>query len=525
MTTLSLRPYQSEAISAVLLAHVRGVQRPLIALPTGSGKTVVFAHLASMRGGRTLILAHRDELIQQAAEKLMLVDPRLEIGIVKASQDEHDCPVVVASVQTLSRPKRLDRLIPDFDTIIIDEAHHALAQSYQRILQHCKSFDTKGPLTVGVTATPERGDHESLGEVFQEIVYEKRIIDLIPDYLCDLRAMQILLGVDFRQLHTRAGDVIDREVEQMLLAADAPTQVARAYQEYAMGRKTIIFTPTVKTAYAMVEAFEHEGRIPIEALDATTPIDKRRAILNRFHHGDVMVLANCGILTEGYDEPSVNAIVIARPTKSKVLYAQMIGRACRHYPGKTDGLIMDVVGVTNRFDLITFAGLFDIEEKRLKGKSLRQALDEREVEIAEAEAFKEHQGQLVARIIDLFGKRSMHWVEAGGSRFAMSTFEGVVYLEPMVGLENRWSVRFKTRHGGHVTLRDHLDLGYAQGFAEDYVREQGASPLTNPQAAWRTTPAAEEQLNVLRRARIPFAANITKGEASDMIAAATLDWN
>ena len=141
--------------------------------PPGRGKTIVFAHLASYRRGRTLILAHRDELIQQAADKLAMVDPTLELGIVKAGQDEHDMPVVVASVQTLSRTRRLERLTPDFQTIIIDEAHHAWADSYRKILTYCRAFEPDGPLTLGVTATPERGDHESLGEIFQEIVYQK----------------------------------------------------------------------------------------------------------------------------------------------------------------------------------------------------------------------------------------------------------------------------------------------------------------------------------------------------------------
>lgn len=163
MTTLALRPYQQTALDAIKAAWLRGIRRQLLALPTGAGKTMVFAHLVASRQGRALILAHRDELIQQAADKLEMVAPELNVGIIKAERDEHTAPVVVVSVQTLSRPRRLERVIPDFETVIIDEAHHAWADSYRRILSHVRAFEPEGPLTLGVTATPERGDHESLG--------------------------------------------------------------------------------------------------------------------------------------------------------------------------------------------------------------------------------------------------------------------------------------------------------------------------------------------------------------------------
>ena len=143
--SLTLRPYQKAAVEAVILAHQRGIQRALIALPTGTGKTIVFAQLIRRRQGRALVLAHRDELIEQAVQKLLWVDPGLDIGVVKAERDEHQAEVVVASVQTLSRKARLQRLRPDFDTVVVDEAHHATADSYLRILQHCRSFKSPGP--------------------------------------------------------------------------------------------------------------------------------------------------------------------------------------------------------------------------------------------------------------------------------------------------------------------------------------------------------------------------------------------
>src|SRR5467141_1690716 len=176
---LTPRPYQYEAVAALLAATARGAQRPLLVLPTGTGKTIVFALLVQRRGGRSLILAHRDELIQQAVDKLHLVDPTLPLGVVQATHDEHTAPTVVASVQTLSRRPRLARLVPDFQTIVIDEAHHAPAPTYRRILEYCRAWHPEGPLVVGVTATPERGNRHLLREVFEHIVYQKTLLEMM----------------------------------------------------------------------------------------------------------------------------------------------------------------------------------------------------------------------------------------------------------------------------------------------------------------------------------------------------------
>ena len=260
---LTPRPYQYEAVAALLAATARGVQRPLLVLPTGTGKTIVFALLVQRRGGRSLILAHRDELIQQAVDKLHLVDPTLPLGVVQATRDEHTAPTVVASVQTLSRRTRLTRLVPDFQTIVIDEAHHAPAPTYRRILDYCRAWQADGPLVVGVTATPERGDHHSLRQVFDRIVYQKTLLEMMQaGYLVDLRALQVLLQADFDALRTQQGDFVDAELETLLLAANAPAQVLAAFQTHAADRKALLFTPTVALAYAMAETFRTAGIPP-----------------------------------------------------------------------------------------------------------------------------------------------------------------------------------------------------------------------------------------------------------------------
>ena len=265
---------------------------------------------------------------------------------------------MVASVQTLSRRARLARLVPDFRTIVIDEAHHAPAPSYRRILTHCRAWQPDGPLVVGVTATPARGDGQSLQQVFDGIVYQRSLVEMMQaGYLVDLRAIQVLLQADFDALRTQRGDFVEADLETLLLAANAPAQVLAAFQAHAADRKALLFTPTVATAYAMAATFCAAG-IAAEALDATTPLATRRAILQRLHTGATRVVANCAVLTEGFDEPSVDCIIVARPTQSLPLYQQMLGRGTRTYPGKTDCLLLDVVGVSTQHTLHTAATLF-----------------------------------------------------------------------------------------------------------------------------------------------------------------------
>src|SRR5437899_12090810 len=372
------RPYQYEAVAALLAATARGVHRPLLVWPPGAATTIVAPLLVQRRRGRPLILAHRDELIQRAVDKLRLVDPSLTLGVVQAARDEHTAPTVVASVQTLSRRTRLARLVPDFQTIVIDEAHHAPAPTYRRILDYCRAWRPDGPLVVGVTATPERGDRHSLREVFERIVYQKTLLEMMQaGYLVDLRALQVLLQADFDALRTQHGDFVDAELETLLLAANAPAQVLAAFQAHAADRKALLFTPTVATAYAMAATFCAAG-IATEALDATTPITTRRALLQRLHTGATRVVANCAVLTEGFDEPSVDCIIVARPTQSLPLYQQMLGRGTRTYPGKTDCLLLDVVGVSTHHTLHTAATLFGCAPATLAQQSVLEVLAARE---------------------------------------------------------------------------------------------------------------------------------------------------
>jgi ATP-dependent helicase IRC3 len=519
---ITLRPYQTEAVQSVFAAEQRGIQRPLVALPTGTGKTIIFSHLLLQRPGRSLILVHRDELIHQAYAKLKEVDPSRSLGIVKAELDEHDAPTVIASVQTLSREARLARLTPDFRTIVVDEAHHAVAESYRCILAHCGAFSEGGPLTLGVTATPQRGDDVGLDAVFQESVYQKTIREMIlAGYLADLRALRIGIKADFNSLHTRMGDFLDGELEEMLLEADAPGQIIQAYQQYANGRKALLFTPTVKIAHVMATVFQHAG-VAAEALDGSTPIEERRTILKRLKRGETRILANCGVLTEGFDEPSVDCIIIARPTKSATLYTQMIGRGTRVYPGKENCLVVDLIGVTRRHDLQSVANLVGLPLDALKnGTSVYEAVTQQE-ELLQREV---RHGQLIAKSVELFRRRPLHWLTAGRSFVLPLGDAGWIVLSAEADQAGeQWKASVVDPDGYARQLAEGLSLAYAQGTAEDYARERGAGGLVNPKAQWRQRPLSEypKMQYMLRKLHIPHSSDITAGEASDLISVAKL---
>jgi len=519
---LTPRPYQYEAVAALLAATARGVQRPLLVLPTGTGKTIVFALLVQRRGGRSLILAHRDELIQQAVDKLHLVDPTLALGVVQAARDEHTAPTVVASVQTLSRRTRLARLVPDFQTIVIDEAHHAPAPTYRRILEYCRAWRTDGPLVVGVTATPERGDRQSLRDIFDRIVYQKTLLEMMQaGYLVDLRALQVLLQADFDALRTQQGDFVEAELETLLLAANAPAQVLAAFQAHATERKALLFTPTVALAYAMAETFRTAG-IPAEALDGTTALATRRAILQRLHTGETRVVVNCAVLTEGFDEPSVDCIIVARPTQSAVLYQQMLGRGTRIYPGKTDCLVLDVVGVSTQHTLHTAATLFGCDAARLARQSVLEILDRPGHQDQEDTA---RAGTLRSPPVDLFARRTLRWVQTRQGAWVLSLGAQHGTLRLRADGPDTWQVVQVRRAADPVRLGDTLPLPYAQGLAEDYARHLGVARLVEAEAPWRQQPATEKQTTLLRKLGIALREGLTKGEAADLLAAVLGDWD
>lgn len=344
---MKLRPYQIEAKNAIQREWASGILKTLLVLPTGTGKTIVFSDLIKdcvKDGERVLILAHRGELLDQAAEKLNMTTG-LGCAVEKAEKTCLDSwyRVVVGSVQSLMREKRLAQFPVDyFNTIIVDEAHHCLADSYQRVLNY---FDQAKVL--GVTATPDRGDMRNLGQYFESLAYEYTLPRAIKDgYLCKIKAQTIPLKLDITSVGTQAGDY---KAGDLGTALDPYLhQIADEMMKYCAGRKTVVFLPLIKTSQKFRDILEQKG---FRAAEVNGDSKDRAEILAGFEAGQYDVLCNSMLLTEGWDCPAVDCIVVLRPTKIRSLYAQMVGRGTRLFEGKDHLLLLDFLWHTSRHDL------------------------------------------------------------------------------------------------------------------------------------------------------------------------------
>lgn len=350
---MELRPYQEEARQAIEGEWGKGTRRTLLVLPTGCGKTIVFAKVTEDRirqGSRVLILAHRGELLEQAADKIGRAT-RLGCAVEKAEQS---ClgswfRVVVGSVQTLMREKRLNRFPEDyFGTIIIDEAHHCISDSYRKVLNHFPEARV-----LGVTATPDRGDMRNLGEVFDSLAYEYTLPRAIREgYLSPIKAMTIPLTLSLAGVSIQAGDF---KAGDIATALDPYLyQIADEMAKYCMDRKTVVFLPLVKTSQKFRDILLEKG---FKATEVNGESRNRKEILEAFDRGDYNVLCNSMLLTEGWDCPSVDCIVVLRPTKVRSLYSQMVGRGTRLHPGKEHLLLLDFLWHTERHELCHPASL------------------------------------------------------------------------------------------------------------------------------------------------------------------------
>lgn len=348
-----LRPYQQQARERIHAEWEAGHTRTLLVLPTGTGKTIVFASVAADQvraGHRVLILAHRGELLEQAADKL-----QRSTGLVSAVEKaDATClntwfRVVVGSVQTLQRTARLERFPHDyFGTIIIDEAHHAITDGYRRILDYFGSAKV-----LGVTATPDRGDMRNLGEVFDSLAFEYKLTDAIKEgYLCRIMAQTIPLKLDISSVTMSGGDYA---VGDLGTALDPYLeQIAAEMAQRCKGRKTVVFLPLIKTSQKFRDLLNSHG---FRAAEVNGQSTDRKEVLADFDAGKYNVLCNSMLLTEGWDCPSVDCVVVLRPTKVRSLYSQMVGRGTRLSPGKSDLLLLDFLWMTDKHELCRPADL------------------------------------------------------------------------------------------------------------------------------------------------------------------------
>lgn len=592
---LQLRDYQAEALERIARAEARGCRRQLIVMATGLGKTIVFAALAASRPGRTLVLAHRDELVAQAAAKLAEVWPALhatpaaakmmaetgnshharlailgkgmQLGIVKAKADDTGADVVVASVQTLASEKRLARLATSgpFDLVVIDEAHHATAASYRAVLDalrcgrgweaapdcdctpmssmnysECPHLpDPPGPLLVGVTATPDRGDGTGLDAVFDEVVANRDILyGIKAGHLCQLRALRIEVEhLDLGSVKVSRGDYQAGAAGEALEAAGGPRQIVAAWMEHALGRRTLVFTPTVATAEQTAGEFAAAG-VRAGIVHGGTPLDERRAVLAAYSAGDIDVLCNCAVLTEGYDEPRTDCVIVARPTKSRALYTQMVGRGTRRHPDKVDCLVLDMVDATREHSLVTIPSLFGLDDPAFRAqledgsRGLSDVVDDHAEELVRV-------GRLKAEEAELFGtlreRGKIAWVahhfDDGRKRYERDLHTRkdptapVVVIAQMTPDPEGWKAGLRDTSTGrvrHATLIADVDIETAQAVAEEFIRTRYPETLAlaSTDAPWRARPPSAKALAAAKRWRIPaakIAACETAGELSDLM--------
>lgn len=356
---MELRPYQQEAKEAIFEQWDNGIKKTLLVLPTGCGKTIVFAKVTEdcvRRGNRVLILAHRGELLEQASDKI-----RKSTGLGCAMEKaEESCQgswfrVVVGSVQTLMREKRLGQFPADyFQTIIIDEAHHCISDSYQRVLKHFPEAQV-----LGVTATPDRGDMRNLGSYFESLAYEYTLPKAIKEgFLSPIKALTLPLKIDMANVGVQAGDFKASDIGTAL--DPYLYSIAEEMKKYCHDKKTVVFLPLVKTSQKFRDILNENG---FQAAEVNGDSQNRAEILEAFEKGAYNVLCNSMLLTEGWDCPSVDCVVVLRPTKVRSLYCQMVGRGTRLSPGKEHLLLLDFLWHTERHELCHPASLIcDSEE-------------------------------------------------------------------------------------------------------------------------------------------------------------------
>ena len=397
---MQLRPYQEEARAKVQQEWKEGRKRTLLVLPTGCGKTIVFSKIIEDRvkmGERVLVLAHRSELLEQASDKLMTATG-LGTALEKAENTSIGSwfRVVVGSVQTMQREKRLSKFPSNhFGTIVIDEAHHAISDGYQRVLEHFGEANV-----LGVTATPDRGDMRNLGSYFDSLAYEYPLVDAIKSgYLSKITAITIPLELDLSTVSQQAGDFKASEIGTAL--DPYLDQIADEMVKQCKDRKTVVFLPLVKTSQKFRDILNAKG---FKAAEVNGESKDRAEILEDFDKDKYNVLCNSMLLTEGWDCPTVDCVVVLRPTKVRALYSQMVGRGTRLAPGKENLLLLDFLWHTERHELCRPAHLIASSPEVAK-KMTENMAEDTEVEFSLLEAEEQAGKDVVAEREEALAKQ------------------------------------------------------------------------------------------------------------------------
>lgn len=506
--TLSLRPYQIQALDKIAGSSSR---TQLVVMATGTGKTLVAAELIVRREGRSVFLVRYSELISQTVRAL-LRHGLSDVGVVQGVHNQLGHRHVVATVQSLSQPRRLahyDRT--HLRTVIADECHEARGRSYERVIAHLDA-----PLTVGLTATPDRSDGRSLLQVFDTISFAYPITSALADgYLVPPRGIRV--GTDAMLEQARSGGDLDADLlDAAMVDSNAPSQIARAILRFAVARHTIVYVPRVATAHLVVEECRRLG-VTADVVSATVPHARREALYRRHRDGDLAVIANVGVLIAGYDDPRVDCIVPPLTTHPG-RYRQAVGRGLRLHPAVSDCLVLDLSGATEMHDLCGMAALAESEEER---ECLARAVVDPDEATAGAQDPTGAELPALTSYVDLVGNR-LHFVADGNRMFLPLAEAGSLMLVPADG--ELWDVyhRPTSWHAPLELIGEALSIEEAQAMAEDMARRKGAMGVALAGAGWRKRPPTDRQLANLRRKGISSAGVDTAQTASDLLFACYL---
>lgn len=552
-TEMHLRPYQIQAVTSVVADWAKGISDTLLVAATGAGKTQMFLRIVmdvldANPECRALILAHRQELIDQPLERIRYMDARWlgavldrpRVGVVMADRDDCDRQLTIATVQTLASKTRLARLLSHgpITHLIVDECHHATAPSYIKIWEALKEANPD-LRHLGVTATPMRADGDGLAKVYQNVSAKITIADLVRmGYLVQPRWLGISTGLSLAGVHTRQGDFIQSELASVFDTPRGRAIIIKSYQEYASGRRAIAFTASVAGAHDLAAEFNQAG-ISAAAIDGTTPKEARRALLNDFRNGKIQILTNCQVLTEGFDAPGTSCILMCRPTRADSLYVQCMGRGLRPalgmaQPGE-DCLILDFLPAETRN--IVMAG----DVLGLPKETTRTVLkEEKDAEPGMVQAGFTFDGltfntqgtplEIIARQLDYLQTSPFVWYRRdgwmtlglgqasdGNERILAipSAENGIFRLYGLLKAPDSYTWRSKI-------LMECEDLGELGEYGNEIAARWGASPLVNKGRSWMSQPASDGQIKFLRRLsrgelKTRDIEQLSKGECAQLI--------
>lgn len=554
-----LRPYQTEALSAIKEDFFSGVNNIIVQMATGCGKTILFASLPdSLEIGqrKALYIAHTDELCQQTVDKLVKCNPSRTVGMEKADSYAGDAQLVVASVQTLSRsPHRLASFNPDnFAVLVVDECHRSVADSYGKIFDHFQVKTRKDILNLGVTATVNRSDGKGLNKHYDKISTQYKVFDAMKDgWLSDLRCRRIMTTASLDSIQTHSGDFDALQLSKELDTPYRNEVVVKAYEEHGEGRKFLGFAVDIKHAQNLAKRFQEAGH-NVEAVWGDDP--QRAEKLRRHRAGDIQGLFNCAFLTEGYDDWTIQCIILARSTQSSLLLQQQLGRGLRIPDGcgnlkeallrgdrveKTDCLVLDIADVSTKHTLATVPSLFGLGNKLdMEGRSML-------VTLPELELMKSQKPYLDLTVLDKVGDlytyaekvdmfrveppaeviqlSEFRWMRHGDDSYYLALMNGE-YLFVLCDMLGRWTLSGQCNGNTVVKKKDTLEEAIKEG---DYmVHILGGKIYEN--MARRVTktgsrPPSKAQLGLLRRLGIQPPTGMNGNEVRNMISKRLLELN